>query len=82
MNGETIRLLKMILSFFISPEVFRACGEYLYTVDYVDNSNHLPDNEVFIGDDTLALLLSIQEDGESVQSFYKGVIKSYEAFIK
>lgn len=81
-NGETIRLLKMILSFFIFPEVFRTCGESLHTVDYVEKSNHLPDNELFIGDDTLALLLSIQEDGESVQSFYKGVIKFYEAFIK
>ena len=57
-------------------------GEDLTTVDYMDNSNHLPDDEIFIGDDTLALLLSIQEEGESVQSFYRGVVIFYEAFIK
>ena len=51
----------MVLSFFISPEVFRVFGEDLSTVDYMDSSNNLPDNEVFSGDDTLALLLSIQE---------------------
>ena len=81
-HGETVRLLKMVLSFFISPEVFRVFGGDLSTVDYMDSSNHLPDNEVFIGDDTLALLLSIQEEGESVQSFYRGVIKFYGSFIK
>ena len=73
-DGETIRLLKMVLSFFISPEVFCVCGDDPSTVDYMDSSNHLPDNEIFIGDDTLALLLSIQEEGESVQPFYRGVI--------
>ena len=72
----------MILSFYISPEVFRACGEALYTVDYMESSNHLPDSDIFIGDDTLALLLSIEEDGESIKSFYKEIIKFYEAFIK
>ena len=81
-HGETVHLLKMVLSFFIYPEVFRVCGEDPSIVDYMDSSNHLPDNEIFIGDDTLALLLSIQEEGESVQSFYRGVIKFYEAFIK
>lgn len=35
----------MILSFFISPEVFCACGKDLHTVDYTDSSNHLPNNE-------------------------------------
>ena len=39
-------------------------------------------SEIFFGDDRLALLLSIQEDGESVQSFYKEVIKFYQAFLK
>ena len=81
-HGETVRLLKMVLSFFISPGAIRVSGEDLTTVDYMDNSNHLPDDEIFIGHDTLALLLSIQEEGESVQSFYRGVVIFYEAFIK
>ena len=77
-----MRLLKTIFTFFISPEVLRACREDLSIVNYMDRSNHLPDSEIFIGDDTLALLLSVQEEGESVQSFYGGVTKFYEAFIK
>ena len=81
-HDETVRLLKMVLSFFISPGVIRVSGEDLTTVDYMDSSKHLPDDEIFIGDDTLALLLSIQEEGESVQCFYRGVVKFYEAFIK
>ena len=48
----------------------------------MDSSNHLPGNEIFIGDDTLALLQSIQEKGESVQPFYRGVVKFYEALKK
>ena len=75
-------LLKMILSFFVSPEVFHAYGEELYAINYMNSSNHLFKSDLFIGDDSLAMLLTIEEDGESVQFFYKGVTKFYEAFIK
>ena len=40
-HDETVRLLQMVLSFFISPEVLRVCGEDLSTVDYMDTISQI-----------------------------------------
>ena len=48
----------------------------LTRLDYIDPCNHLSKEERFIGDNTAALLtLLYDNDGKSVQSFYKNVIR-------
>ena len=55
----------------------------LTKIDYANVSNHLPDDQVFIGDDTAALVLHLKEnEGESVHKFFKGVLKFYDCFVK
>ena len=47
----------------------------LTAVDYRDESNVLCFEEIYIGDDTAALLLHLQEnEGEVVGQFYRKVI--------
>ena len=52
----------------------------LTAVDYTDESNILSEEEIYIGDDTAALLLHLQEnEGEVVGNFYRKVIQFYQA---
>jgi len=52
-------------------------------IKYVDPVNQLSNQDLFIGDNTTALILHLEEnEGESVAQFYRGVITFYEAFIK
>ena len=45
-------------------------------------SNHLPDDQVFIGDDTAELLMHLDvNEGVSVQTFFKEVVKFYDIFV-
>ena len=46
----------MVLSFFINPSALRNHVDYLPSVGYKDTTNHIPDEQIFVGDDTLALL--------------------------
>lgn len=46
---ESEILLKKVLSFFIKPQVIRENALDLTLVQYSDSSNHLPDEEIFIG---------------------------------
>ena len=81
--GESERLLKTVLSFIIDPNVIRINSYDLTKIDYTNSSNHIPNDQVFIGDDTTALVLHVKDDeGESVQTFFRGVDKFYEFFVK
>ena len=55
LHGESERLLKTVLSFFIDPCVLRLNSSDLTKVNYTDPSIHLPEEELFI---EMTLLLS------------------------
>lgn len=81
--GESERLLKTILSFYIDPKVIRLNSSDLTKLNYTDSSNHLPDEKVFIGDNTTALITHLHDnEGEPVKVFYKKVVNFYEQSIK
>ena len=81
--GETKRWLKKILSFFIKQEVIQHHSEDLTRLNYSDECNHLPVRDLFVGDNTTALILHQEEnEGESVTEFYHGVKTFYSAFVK
>ena len=61
LHGESLRLLKTILSFFIDPKVIRASSEDLTVIDYENTGSHLSVTDVFVGDSTTALLLHYEE---------------------
>ena len=54
----------------------------LASIDYMNPTNHLLHESVFVGDDTTALLLHLQDEGQEIQSFYRNAITFYTAFIK
>ena len=55
----------------------------LTAVDYADESNVLSEEDIYIGDNTAALLLHLKEnEGEVVGQFYQKVIQFYQAFVK
>ena len=83
LHGESVRLLKTVLSFFIKPDVILRNSNDLTKLKYDDPSNHLLDEQLFVGDSTTALILHDSEnEGESMTQFYKGVVKFYEAFVR
>ena len=55
LHGESERLLKTVLSFFIDPCVLRLNSSDLTKVNCTDPSIHLPEEELFI---EMTLLLS------------------------
>ena len=72
-----------MFSFYIDPKVVRLNSSDLTKVNYTDSSNHLPDDKVFIGDNTTALLTHLHDnEGEPVQVFCEKVVNFYEHFIK
>lgn len=81
-HAESERLLRTVLSFFVKPQVIRLTTD-ITSISYTDPSIHLPNSDIFVGDDTAALLLHLHEnEGESVDRFYVGVKKFYQAVIK
>ena len=83
LHGETERLLKTVLSFFVKPQVIRENVLDLLCVRYSDHSVQLPNDEVFVGDNTTAWLIHLTEnEGEQVDRFYTGVRSFYEASLK
>ena len=83
LHGESERLLKTVLSFFIKPEVILQHTSAISEIIYTEENHLLPNDCVFIGDETTALLLHISDnEGEAVGSFYKSVIKFYQGFVK
>ncbi len=75
--------MKIFLSFFIKQEVIQHHSEDLTQLNYSDECNHLPVRDLFVGDNTTALILHQEEnEGESVTEFYHGVKTFYSAFVK
>ena len=48
----------------------------------MSSSNHLLHESVYIKDDTTALLLHLQDEGQETKSFYRAIIAFYTAFVK
>ena len=83
LHGETERLLKKVLSFFIHTRVIQEHSRDLTRLKYSEVSNHLLEEDLFIGDSTRALIIHQEEnEGEVVKEFYSGVIKFYSGFVK
>ena len=82
LHGESCRLLKTVLSFFIDPQILRTNSDDLTSIAYANSTNHLSTQDVFIGDSTTALVLHHQDEGCNVAVFYEGVIKFYIAAVK
>ena len=83
LHGESERLLRTVLSFYIKPCVILQNSCDLTAVDYADESNVLSEEDIYIGDNTAALLLHLKEnEGEVVGQFYQKVIQFYQAFVK
>ena len=83
LHGESERLLRTVLSFYIKPCVILQNSCDLTAVDYADESNVLSEEDIYIGDNTPALLLHLKEnEGEVVGQFYQKVIQFYQAFVK
>ena len=83
LHGESERLLRTVLSFFIKPCVILQNSCDLTAVDYADESNQLSEEEIYIGDNTAALLLHLKEnEGEVVGQLYQKVIQFYQVFVK
>ena len=47
----------------------------------MDHNCQLIHEDIYIGDDTTALLLHLEDEGENVESFYCSVVRFYEAFV-
>jgi hypothetical protein len=82
LHGESERLLKTVLSFFIVSDVLRQHASDLTKISYTDPNIQLSQDDIFVGDDTSAFLLSLVDEGEDIRDFYDQVIKFYEAFMK
>ena len=81
--GESERLLKTVLSFFINSSTIRDNLSDLTKIDYTDSSTHLQNHQVFIGDSTVALITHLEDNEcESIESFFPDVVTFYERFIK
>ena len=81
LRGESERLLKKVLSFFIHPQFIRSGTGPVTEVAYMDHKCQLSHKDIYIGDDTTALLLHLEGEGEDVESFYCSVAHFYEAFV-
>ena len=82
LHGETLRLLKTVLSFFIDPLVVRTNSDDLTGIAYASSTNHLATQDMFIGDSTTALVLQHQDEGCNITVFYEGAIRFYIAAVK
>ena len=81
LHGESERLLTMVFSFFIKADVLLVAQD-VTQVTYMDCTCQLSHRDIFVGDDTSALLLHLLDEGEDVQAFYSSVLQFYEAFVK
>ena len=77
--GESICLLKTVLGFFIKPQIIIQHSDDLTKLRFTDPSAHLPDDEIYIGDSTSALLVHLQENEcELIDGFYQSAVRSYQ----
>ena len=79
--GESQRLLKTVLSYFVQPSVLRVPIDRIMATDQnmTDPSNHLQCEDIYIGEATADDLQAAPHD--DVATFYKGVIAFYETFV-
>lgn len=82
LHGESICLLKTVLSFFLDPSIIRAHSDDLTSIQFTDRASHMPCSDLFIGDSMSALLLHLGDEGVTTQTFYEGVIEFYIAAVK
>ena len=81
LQGECERLLKTVLSFFIKGSEISLASD-LTAVDYTTSANHLPEHDIYIGDEAFALITDLRDnEGESVKPFYERVVLFYEKFV-
>ena len=52
------------------------------TIKFSDPVNRVPNEDLFVGDSTAALIVYLSEEGENVNEFYSGVVTFYETFVK
>ena len=83
LHGECARLLKIVVFIFIKPQLIKEHLDDLTKLTYRDASIHLPDDELFVGDNTTALAVHLSDnEDETLNEFYKGVVQFYQCFIK
>ena len=81
LHGESEHLLRKVLSFFIQQQVLRAVAHPITEVAYIDPNCQLTHEDIFVGDNTFALLIHLQDEEEDVHGFYNSVLQFYEAFV-
>ena len=79
LHGKSEHLLRKVLVFFIQPQVLLAGACPIPELAYMDPSYQLTHEDMFVGDNTYALLR--QDKGEDVQGVYNSVLNFYEAFV-
>ena len=83
LHGEVEHLLKSVLSFFVKPTDIRRHSKNLTKLPYMDESLHLPNEDLFVGDSTTALLIDLTDnEGGSVNNFYSEVVSFFMSFVK
>ena len=83
LHWESVRLLKTVLGFFIKADIIRSHSDDLTMLDIDDTTNHLPNEEIFLGDSTTALFIDLNEnDGEALSGFYHGAVSFFQRFVQ
>lgn len=81
LHGESVRLLKTVLGFFIKPQFIVEYSEDLTKLRFTDPTTHLPDDGIYVGDSTTALLMHLKDNEcERVSGFYKYAVNFYQRF--
>ncbi len=81
--GESVRLLKTVLGFFVKPRVIKTHVDDLTKLKFQDTASHLTDDELFVGDSTSALSVHLcDNEGELLENFYNEVRQFYQLFIQ
>ena len=75
--GESIRLLKTVLGFFIKPQVIIQHSDDLTKLRFHDPSTHLPDDEIYIGDSTTALFVHLSESQDELMNGFLNKLFSF-----
>ena len=74
---------KNSIRLFIQPQNIIQHSDDLTKLRFNDPSTHLPDDELYVGDSTTALLVHLNENEcELMNEVYKGVIRFYQRFVQ
>lgn len=70
------------MSFFVDPSTIRENSSDLTKIDCTDSSKHLSNDQIFVGNDTLALIThSENNDRVPVSNFFQSLVEFYERFV-